>query len=126
MCRKNILIHLLLAILIACVLSGCAPPIIGAPSFTLLTDNSADRNFTQISNEVEESDCFTWFLLFAMSGKMEPSTEGLVSRTLEKYKADVLLKTELTASGGGIPYIYMRMCQNLKGIPAKYVAGGVK
>jgi hypothetical protein len=124
--KKPNLIHFGLAVLICSTLLGCSPPIVGAPSLTLLTDNTADNYLTPISNTVEESECLTWALFYTWSGYLQPSTEALVSRTLEKYQADAFLKTELTFSTLGIPFIYMRMCENLKGIPARYVPGGDK
>lgn len=105
--------------------SGCAP-MAGVPSMTLMSrDIKPDpARYELIGDVVEDSECLNWFLIFGMAGSARPNHESVVSRILQKHNADLLLNTEFTTSQLGIPYLFMNMCANVKGQPARIVDGG--
>lgn len=100
-------------------LAGCAP-MIGAPSATLLSRNlSSDKSpYSPSGPRISDQDCFTWTMLFLFVGKGAPSHEAVLGRMLESNKADILLDAQFTNSTFGFPYIFLRNCAEVSGIPA--------
>lgn len=98
----------------------------GVPSMTLMSrDIKPDpARYEPIGDIVEDSECLNWFLIFGMAGSARPNHESVVSRILQKHDADLLLNAEFTTSQLGIPYLFMNMCANVKGQPARIVDGG--
>ncbi len=105
------------------VLCGCVP-MTGAPSMTLLTRDlqSDSASLSWVGEPVEESETFTWALVFLLWGQ-QPTHESVLSRVLEKHNADVLLDAELHSVLFGIPYLFMQMKTTASGRPARFGGG---
>lgn len=120
---------LLLAVLVI-TLTACAP-MRGVASMTLISREQSVENkkFAPVGEIVEESECINSFLTFGVAGILPPTHESIVSRTLEKYNADVLLNAELTTRVVDIPIInllFAQSCAIVKGQPARIIDGGAK
>lgn len=121
---------LLLAVLVI-TLTACSVPMRGVASMTLISREQSVENkkFAPVGEIVEESECVNSFLTFGVAGILPPTHESIVSRTLEKYNADVLLNAELTTSVINIPIInllFAQSCAIVKGQPARIIDGGAK
>ena len=111
--------RLLGLVLAATLTTGCTN-FVGAPSVTLLTQSEiSGSHYEPVSERVDESECFYWFLLLFFAGHGGSSHEGLVDRTLAQYDADVLLDAQLSTNVYGIPYVFMRSCLRVEGTPAR-------
>lgn len=108
------------------LLAGCASPMLGSPSLSLLSRDvtSSSAGIRVIGNEIEYSDSWTWAAIFAMAGTPMLSHEAVVQRALDKYHADLLVDSELESSVFGCPYIFMQMKATVRGKPAVFVKGG--
>lgn len=122
--KKGCSIYFLM-ILASLFVSGCAP-MAGVPSMTLMSrDIKPDPGrYELIGDVVEDSECLHSFLIFGMAGLAQPTHESVVSRILQKHDADLLLNAEFTSSQLGIPLLFMNICANVKGQPARIVGGG--
>lgn len=122
--KKGCSIYFLM-ILASLFVSGCAP-MLGVPSMTLMSREIKPdpARYELIGDVVEDFECLNWFLIFAIAGSPQPTHESVVSRILQKHDADLLLNAEFTTSQLGIPLLFMRMCANVKGQPARIVGGG--
>lgn len=107
------------------LLSGCTTiPMIGTPSLTLLSRNLNEnsQNIKVVGDVDEEKDSLWMGPLFLFAGgKMGLSHEVVISKLLEKYKADVLLDAQLFSSLYGIPGIFCIATLTVKGKPAVFV-----
>lgn len=105
---------------------GCAAPMIGAGSLTVLSrEMKADgQNVRKVGEAVKESDCFHMFLFLFGAGTPAPSHEALVRRTLDKYDADALVDARLSMSVVPLFPLYMGVCTTVEGQPVRVVKGG--
>lgn len=115
--------------LVGCLLmSGCATPMVGEPSLTLLSRDvkASSPQVKVIGGEVEASDSVTWFLLFGVYGTQTMSHERAVNMLLEQHHADLLVDAQARTTVYGIPYIWMQFSATVRGRPAVFVKGGEK
>ncbi len=118
-------------ILLAITLTACGVPMRGVASMTLISRElpAENKKFALVGEVVEEQECINSFLVFGSAGQLPPTHESVVSRTLEKYNADVLLNAELTVKVFDIPFLnllFAQVCTNVKGQPARIIEGGAK
>jgi hypothetical protein len=109
------------------LLASCATvPFSGAPSLTVFAENSNinKQQYRPISEPVSESFCMGIGPLFLIWVGKQPNHEALLSHVLQKYDADVLLSANMRTSVFFFPYIFMRQCAHIEGVPAKKISRG--
>lgn len=118
---KGMGIFLLLAVFFV----GCASPMRGTGSVTLLTRDldTSSKSIEVISGPKEETETFYYAAIFFIWGDPLLTHETPISRLLAKNKADVLLNAEITDSMIFIPYLFQMQKVTVKGTPARYKEG---
>jgi hypothetical protein len=109
----------LLTALLLTTAVGCAP-LSGTTSLTVLSAEKL-KGLEPIAYTAEETACTNWLLTLFIWG--DPSShETLVARLIERTGADALVDAKLESSSWGFPYLFMRGCASVRGLPAKRVA----
>jgi hypothetical protein len=117
---KSILYLLLAGV--ALVVTACSPPpMLGAPSFAMVSDQNEKMQtfYTPISGEIKDKDCLIIGPFYLVGFGKHPNHEALLSKMLSENKADVLLNATFKTSTFWIPYIVMNDCLSITGTPAK-------
>ena len=112
-------------LLISLFFIGCASPMRGVGSVTLLTRdmNTQAKNIEVVGPVDQESDTFYWAAIFVMWGDPALTHEAPINRLLAKHKADLIMDAEITDSVFMIPYIFTMQKTTVKGTPARYREG---
>lgn len=105
---------------IVLIFCSCAPPMAGAPSFAVVSDQNErmQKFYKPLGGEVKERDCILIGPLFLIGWGKHPNHEALLAKMLDENKADVLLDATFKTSTFWIPYILMNNCLSISGTPA--------
>ncbi len=100
---------------------SCAPPMAGAPSFAMASDQNEKMQsfYIPIGGEVKGQDCLMIGPFYLIGFGKHPNHEGLLAKMLAENKADVLLNATFKTSTFWIPYIVMNDCLSITGTPAR-------
>ena len=112
-------------LLLAVFLVGCASPMRGVGSVTLLTRDmdKQSKNIEVVGGVKEETETFYYAAFFFIWGDPLLTHEAPINRILTKNNADVLLNAEITDSMFFIPYLFQMQKVTVKGTPARYKEG---
>jgi hypothetical protein len=82
-----------------------------------------NRHYTPVAEPIEERECMHSGPFWLVQFGTYQTRESMLARVLDEYKADALSEAEFEHSFFWIPYIYMRTCVTVTGIPMKLKGG---
>ncbi len=97
---------------------GCAAPLTGLPSFTMMAPGGTS-GAVAIGPEVTVEQCSTNVLGIFSWAAAVPSHEGVIAKALAETGADVLLNAELSTKTFNA-YVYTQACSRVVGTPARF------
>lgn len=101
------------------LLGGCAVPLTGVASLTLLASPSAVLGAEPMGPPVKVRQCVKQVMGVVTWAEIAPTHETVVSQALQETGADVLLNASIsnTQSNYGV---YITACTQVEGTPAKF------
>ncbi len=109
------------ALLLVLLSAGCAVPLTGVASLTLLAAPGAALEAEPMGPPVKVRQCVNQVMGVVTWADIAPTHETVISQALKETGADVLLDAKITNSQSNFG-VYINACTQVEGTPAKFKA----
>lgn len=104
------------------LLTGCAAPLTGVGSLTLLAAPESGLGVEPIGPPVKVRQCANSVLGFIQWADVSPTHETVIAQALAETGADLLLAAQVFTTQSNFVF-YVNTCTQVEGTPARYTRG---